>query len=239
MSADDRCAPVSRDDRRAPISAGDSSSNASAFERVLAAGGVALFGSDTVYGLACDPRSAEAVSRLYALKGREPAKAAAVMFFDLDAALAALPELGARTREALGRLMPGAVTVLVPNSERRFPLACGDDPLTLGLRVVSVPALAGVRVPVLQSSANRAGGPPARRLADVPASIHAGVDLVIDGGELPGTPSTVVDMRRYERGLGRPWSVVRAGAVGESELASALSDWASGDLAVIVADAPR
>ncbi|MGO9753456.1 MAG: L-threonylcarbamoyladenylate synthase [Solirubrobacteraceae bacterium] len=199
------------------------SSSCSAFEHVLAAGGVALFGSDTVYGLACDPLNAEAVGRLYALKGREPAKAAAVMFFDLDAALAALPELGARTREALGRLLPGGVTVLVPNPERRFRLACGDDPLTLGLRVVSVPALAGVSVPVLQSSANRAGGADVRRLTDVPAAIRAGVDLSIDCGELPGTPSTVVDMRRYERELGRPWSVVRAGAVGDSELTSALA----------------
>ncbi len=204
-------------------SSSSSSDGAAAFERVLAAGGVVLVGADTVYGLACDPLNAEAVSRLYALKQREPAKAAAVMFFDLEAALAALPELGDRTHEALGRLMPGAVTVLLPNPERRFPLACGDDPLTLGLRVVSVPALARVRVAVLQSSANRAGDPDARRLADIPAAIRAGVDLEIDAGELPGTPSTVVDMRRYERGLGRPWTVVRAGAVAESELASMLS----------------
>ena len=115
------------------------------------------------------------------------------------------------------------MTVLVPNPERRFPLACGDDPLTLGVRVVSVAALAGVSVPVLQSSANHAGGADARRLRDVPAAIRAGVDLEIDCGELPGTPSTVIDLRRYERGLGRPWSVVRPGAVGEDELASALS----------------
>ncbi len=194
-----------------------------AFERAIGGGGVVLFGADTVYGLACDPLNAEAIARLYALKRRSLVKAAAVMFFDLPAALAALPELGERTREALGRLTPGAVTLLVPNPTRRFPLACADDPLTLGLRVVSVPALAGVGVPVLQSSANLAGGPEARRLGDVPAAIRDGVDLVVDCGKLPGAASTVVDMRRYERGLGRPWSVVRSGAVSESELAEALS----------------
>ncbi|MGO9974537.1 MAG: Sua5/YciO/YrdC/YwlC family protein [Solirubrobacteraceae bacterium] len=202
---------------------GERGAAAEAFERAIAAGGVVLFGADTVYGLACDPLDAEAVRRLYALKGRQPAKASAIMFFGLDAALAALPELGERTREALGRLMPGAATLLLPNPQRRFPLACGEDPLTLGLRVVEVPALAGVSAAVLQSSANRAGGVEARRLADVPVAIRDRVDLVLDAGELPGTPSTVVDMRRYERGLGRPWSVVRAGAMSENELAAELS----------------
>ena len=62
-----------------------------------------------------------------------------------------------------------------------------------------MPFLAPVGRPVLQSSANLAGGPDARRLADVPESIRAGADLVIDGGELPGVPSTVIDLRRRER----------------------------------------
>ena len=114
------------------------------------------------------------------------------MFFDLAQALDALPELGPRTRAAFEALLPGGVTLLVPNPARRFPLACGDDPATLGVRV---PALTDAERrgagPVLQSSANHAGGPDARRLADVPADIRAGADLVLDGGELPGTPSTV------------------------------------------------
>src|SRR5690348_13183403 len=97
-------------------------------ERVIRGGGVVLFPSDTVYGLACSPDDDAAVERLYALKGREPDKAAAVMFFALDKALAALPELGERTRAALGQLMPGAVTVLLPNPRRRWPLASRGDP---------------------------------------------------------------------------------------------------------------
>ena len=52
---------------------------------------------------------------------------------------------------------------------------------------------------MLQSSANLSGEPDARRLLDVPASIRAGADLVLDGGELPGVPSTVLDLREYER----------------------------------------
>jgi tRNA threonylcarbamoyl adenosine modification protein (Sua5/YciO/YrdC/YwlC family) len=201
------------------MSGGDSSA---AFEACIASGGVALFPSDTVYGLACDPNSAEAVRRLYELKGREPAKASAVLFFDLDAAFAAVPEMGDRLREALGRLMPGAVTALIPNPARRFPLACGNDPETLGFRVISVPSLSQVRVPVLQSSANLAGRPDARELADVPAEIVEGADLVLDGGTLPGVASTVVDLRRYDHGFGEPWSVVREGAVSFDQLSTKL-----------------
>ena len=65
------------------------------------------------------------------------------MFFDLELALEALPELGERTREAMRRLLPGAVSLLLPNPAERFPLACGDDPGTLGLRVPRVERLAG------------------------------------------------------------------------------------------------
>src|SRR3954451_21060630 len=96
------------------------------FERCLAVGGVALFPADTVYGLATDPASAEGVRRLYALKGRRPDRPAAVMFFALELALAALPELPRRTGDVLERLLPGGVTALVPNPARRFPLACAD-----------------------------------------------------------------------------------------------------------------
>jgi L-threonylcarbamoyladenylate synthase len=185
--------------------------DASAFEAAIRAGGIAVFPADTVYGLACDPESREAVERLYALKGRAPDKPAAVMFFDRDQALGALPELQDRTRDALARLLPGPVTVLLPNPRRRYPLACGPDPDTLGLRVPAVPGLERARVAVLQSSANHAGGADARTLADVPAEIRDGADLVLDGGRLPGTPSTVIDLRRYEE-TGE-WAVLRSGAL--------------------------
>jgi L-threonylcarbamoyladenylate synthase len=181
---------------------------------------VAVFPADTVYGLACDPANRFAVERLYLLKRRSLEKPSAVMFFDLELAMASLPELERRTRDALPRLLPGGVTVLVRNPAHRFPLACGADPETLGLRVPRLQALAAVRWPALQSSANRAGGADPRRLQDVPELIRAAADLLIDGGDLPGTPSTVVDLRRYEEA--GAWSVVRFGAVGEEELIAAL-----------------
>ncbi|HEY1539408.1 MAG TPA: L-threonylcarbamoyladenylate synthase [Solirubrobacteraceae bacterium] len=197
--------------------------DADAFERCIASGGVAIFPADTVYGLACDPDSPEAVARLYALKGRAPDKPSAVMFFALDPALDALPELGARTRRALHALLPGAVTVLVDNPRRRFAPACGPDPGTLGLRVpalgASTAALHAVGLPAAQSSANLAGAPEARELDEIAPALRVGADLAIDGGRLPGVASTVIDLRDYERG---GWRVLRAGAVGPEALAAAL-----------------
>ena len=196
-----------------------------AFAKCLAEGGVAVFPADTVYGLACDPEAPEAVARLYALKGRPPAKPAAVMFFALDRALAAVPEVGPSTARALAELLPGAVTLLLPNPNARFPLATGPDPGTLGLRVPrltrALRPLGVLRRPVLQSSANPTGGADPRRASDVAASIRDGVDLVLDAGELPGTPSTVVDLRRYERE--RAWSVVREGAVPATAISATLA----------------
>jgi L-threonylcarbamoyladenylate synthase len=194
---------------------------AESFEVCIAAGGVAVFPADTVYGLACDPEAGAAVARLYALKGRPPTQPSAVMFFDVALALRALPGLGARTRVLLERLLPGGVTLLLPNRGGRYPLACGADPHTLGLRVPATSVLAGVTVPVLQSSANLSGGPDARRLEDVPAAIREGADLLVDAGELPGTPSTVIDLRRFE--ATGEWAVVRAGAVERAAVAAAVA----------------
>jgi L-threonylcarbamoyladenylate synthase len=197
-------------------------SQAEGFERCMGVGGIALFPADTVYGLACDVHNRIAVERLYRLKRRRLDKPSAVMFFDAQLALAALPEVGPRTRSGLERLLPGPVTVLLPNPEGRFPLACGDDPSTFGLRVPAVPALRGVSWPVLQSSANLAGGPDARRLDEVPEQLRRAADLVIDGGELPGTPSTVIDLRGFE--TTGEWRVSRPGRLAERDVASAL-EW--------------
>ncbi|MGH2914015.1 MAG: Sua5/YciO/YrdC/YwlC family protein [Solirubrobacteraceae bacterium] len=192
--------------------------DAARFERCIAAGGVAVFAADTVYGLACDPNNPDAVARLYELKGRPPAKPSAVMVFSREA----LPPVGERTRAALAALLPGPVTVLVPNPAGLYPLACADDPGTLGLRMPIVPSLEGVALPVLQSSANLAGGPDARRLDVVPEAICAGADLVLDGGELPGLASTVIDLRRYEDGGADAVKVLRHGALDDEALAAAL-----------------
>lgn len=194
------------------------------FGRCMSVGGVAVFPADTVYGLATEPESQEGVARIYRMKGRPPARPSAVMFFDLGLALAALPELGGDTRWAVERLLPGALTLLLPNPKRRWPLACGPQPERLGLRVPllggALAPLASVRWPVLQTSANRSGARDARRLEDVDEAIRAEADLLLDGGELPGTASTVVDLSRYEADGSH--AIVREGAVPAAAVAAAL-----------------
>ena len=80
-----------------------------------------------------------------------------------------------------------------------------------------------MRWPVLQSSANVAGGIDAQTPRRGPRAASArGADLVLDGGELAGTPSTVVDLRRFE--LDGMWAVLRQGAVPERDIELAAAD---------------
>jgi len=191
----------------------------------LAQDGVCVLPTDTVYGLACSPDSQRAVERLYRLKGRDAQKPAAVMFFTVEHALAAVPELAPHERTAIEALLPCAVTLLLPNRARRFPLACGPDPDTLGLRVPllskALHALGELSVAVMQSSANLSGGPEPRRLGDVPPALLENVDLALDGGELPGVASTVVDLREYQ--MRQTWRIMRQGPVNAEQLERLLS----------------
>lgn len=191
-----------------------------ALERCVAAGGVAVFPSDGVYGLACDPLDQAAITRIHALKGRDDGKPAAVMYFSPLALRELVAGLGSRTAAALSALLPGPVTAVVANPQRRYPLACRADPERLGVRLIAGP-LAGAMCPVFQTSANRSGEPAVASFAAIPAEIVAGVDLAIDGGELPGLPSTVVDLATIETDGG--WTILREGALSPGDLASALA----------------
>lgn len=195
-----------------------------ALERCLAAAGVVVFPTDTVYGLGCDPLSQPAVRRLYQLKRRPLTQPSAVLFFTVELALAALPELDARTVQAVQRLLPGPVTVLLANPQRRFPLACGADSAVLGLRV---PALADhlkplqqLQRPLLQSSANLAGEGELAQLAGLHPELRHAVDLIVEGGQLPGRSSTIVDLTHYATAA--RWRIVREGAYTQQLVAAAL-----------------
>src|SRR5436190_14510445 len=160
----------------------------SALERCIAAGGVTVFPADGLYGLACDPLEAGAIERIHRIKGRDDGKPSAVLYFSPLAMRELVESLGPRTREAVGALLPGPVTLVVSNPQRRYPLACREDPERLGLRLIEGP-LAGVTTPILQTSANRSGEPAPSRFEGIDPEIIAGADLVIDGGELTGEPS--------------------------------------------------
>lgn len=191
-----------------------------ALERCVSGGGVAVFPSDGLYGLACDPLDAGAIARIHRLKGRDDGKPSAVMYFSPLAIRELVAGLGPRTKAAVSALMPGPVTLVVANPLRRYPLACRHDPEQLGIRLIGGP-LAGTMCPVFQTSANLSGEPAPSRFADVPATIREGADLAIDGGELPGLPSTVVDITGIEDD--GHWRILRDGALSPGDLASKLA----------------
>ena len=164
-----------------------------AVEAILA-GQPVLLPTDTVYGLCTTASSAPAVAALYRLKGRPGTQPTAILAGDVEALLEAVPELPERT---VRTLLPGPYTLVLPNPARRFAWLAGERPEAIGVRVPDLPPDTGEVLrragPVVATSANLAGGPDPRRLDDVPRELREAAAAEIDGGELPGVASTVVD----------------------------------------------
>lgn len=181
----------------------------------LQAGDPVVLPFDTVYGLAADPARAEAVRRLYELKGRDDTRPSALVAASVEALLVSVPELGDRA-QALARLLPGPVTLVLPNPARRFPAIAGENPEAIGVRVPELRGSAGEVLAevgvVVATSANRPGDPDPSRLDDVPEEMRARAAAVVDGGELPGTPSTVVDLTGVEP------RILREGAISSEDV---------------------
>src|SRR5205814_10339477 len=106
-----------------------------AFEECITGGGIAVFPTDTLYGIGCAHEDESARERLYELKGRPRDKPSAVMFFSMEAAEPVLRDLGPRTVDAIERLLPGPVLVILPGNE--------------GIRVPWLESFQSVRAPVL------------------------------------------------------------------------------------------
>jgi L-threonylcarbamoyladenylate synthase len=202
------------------LARGEAQTARAALERCVATGGVAVFPADGLYGLACDPLDAGAIARIHRLKGRDDGKSSAVMYFSPLAMRELVAGLGPHAAAAVSALLPGPVTLVIANPGRRYPLACREDPERLGVRLLAGP-LGGTMCPVFQTSANISGEPPPARFDQVPDQIVAGTDLAIDGGELTGLPSTVVDISTIDRD--GSWTVLRHGALSAGDLASALA----------------
>jgi L-threonylcarbamoyladenylate synthase len=182
----------------------------------IRAGKVVVLPADTVYGLVADGYREAPVRLLYRIKQRPEGMPSALMAGDLDVVLDAVPELRGRAAVTARALLPGPYTLVLPNPARRFRWLCGTRPDAIGVRV---PALSESAAAVLDrvgavasTSANLHGGGEARRLDDVPARIREQVGAEIDGGELPGVPSTVVDLTEREP------RVLREGAVPGDEV---------------------
>ena len=184
----------------------------------LRAGRPVVLPFDTVYGLAADAYRSEPTERLYRLKGRPATQPSALVAVDVDYLLECLPELRGRSATVARALLPGPLTLILPNPARRFRWITGTNETAIGVRV---PKLSGCGADVLgrvgavvATSANRPGEPDPARLDDVPEEMRSGAGAVVDGGALPGTPSTVVDLTGAEP------AIVRVGAVPGDDVAA-------------------
>ncbi|HEV2361903.1 MAG TPA: L-threonylcarbamoyladenylate synthase [Acidimicrobiales bacterium] len=186
--------------------------------QALRDGAVVGIPTDTVYGLAVDPRSADASGRVFAVKGRPDSVALPVLAASGVQAL----RLAAPVPDWLDALLqewwPGPLTVVLPRSEASAAFALGGDQATIGLRCPAHPfTLALLRAigPLAVTSANRHGEDPLTTAAAVAEAFPGGVGVVLDGGRCAGRPSTVVGWP----GSGERLQMLREGAVTVSDLA--------------------
>lgn len=190
-------------------------------------GGLVVIPTDTVYGIACDPRSQAAIDRIYELKQRPRFKALQVLLADVDQ----LAQLGLDLPAPLNRL---AATFL-PGAFSPIAIACeGCDLNTLSVPRDGGPATQGIRVPnsavtlrilnatgpLAASSANRSGDESAQSVDEARAAFGDAVDLYLDGGPTPGhVSSTVVAADPHARdGI----AILREGVIGQSAIRAAL-----------------
>jgi L-threonylcarbamoyladenylate synthase len=163
----------------------------------IRAGQVVVLPTDTVYGICADAYHEAPARRLAQLKMRPEIHPTALLAADFEMILDAVPELRGRAAVRARALLPGPYTLVLPNPARRFRWLCGASPEAIGIRVPDLPADARAVVDrvgaVAATSANRHGEADPARIEDVPEDIRSQA-VVVDGGELPGTPSTVLDL---------------------------------------------
>jgi len=191
----------------------------------LLAGKPVIIPTDTVYGLCAFARRPEPAKRLYELKRRDRLQPTALLAHDLDLLLEWVPELRGRAAVIARALLPGPYTLILPNPARRFGWITGANQDAIGVRVPELPPEARSVVAavgcVVATSANLPGEPDPRRLDEVPPEILQNVGAVVDSGELPGTPSTVLDFTSPEPRVVRDGAAPAADALERVALALA------------------
>jgi L-threonylcarbamoyladenylate synthase len=200
---------------------GELSPAARAAVEAIQAGRPVVLPTDTVYGLCASPNTEEPTRRVYRLKGRPESTPSALVCGDLETLFACVPELRGRAATLARTLLPGPYTLVFSNPARRYRWLTGSTPDTIGIRV---PLLRGEAARVLEqvgavmaTSANLPDGPEPRRPDDVPDEIREGCAAFLDGGELPGIPSTVIDLTTDEPRVLREGAVPAADALARVE----------------------
>jgi len=179
--------------------------------RVLRAGGLVAFPTETFYGLGANALDPEAVARVFRAKGRPADKPLLVLVSSVEMAAGIVTDVPERARRLIARYWPGPLTLIL-RARPDVPVAVTAGPGTIGLRIPGHPVaralVQAAALPITAPSANPHGGPSPCRAAEVVAGLGDRVDLVLDGGAtVGGAPSTVLDV------TSDPPRVVRPGAV--------------------------
>jgi L-threonylcarbamoyladenylate synthase len=171
-------------------------------------GGLIVYPTDTVYGLGCNPFDAKAVARLFEAKGRST-RPVPVLCDSLASAL----DIASMNETALSlarTFWPGALTIVV-TARRKLPFLVDQGSGEVGVRVPALKACTElIRLCggfLTGTSANISGRPSCRTAAEAAGALGDKVDLILDGGRLRGTESTVVRVR------GGSVEVLRRGSV--------------------------
>lgn len=159
---------------------------------VLQHDGLVIYPTDTVYGLGADALSDEAIERVYEAKGRLEGKPVSIAVCDREM-LHAFARVDEAAEAFINRFLPGPVTVVLKAKSVVPPVLTGGTGL-IGLRIpshiVPISIIEKLDAPITATSANRSGA----KDPVLPGECSIAHDLLIDGGRLSGTPSTVVDL---------------------------------------------
>jgi L-threonylcarbamoyladenylate synthase len=178
--------------------------------QVLRGGGVVAYATDTLYGLAVDPRSPAAVARLFAVKARQPGHAIPLIAANLDQAEQAAT-FDPVARRLAAAFWPGPLSlVLDARAGLDEAVLAGDR--SIAIRVPGSTVARGLAAAfggcITATSANLSGRPSATEPDEVSPELAGRIDLLLDTGPAPGgAPSTIIDTREGSLRL------VRAGAV--------------------------
>jgi len=165
--------------------------------RVIRGKGVIIYPTETLYGLGANPFYPEAVKRLYAIKGREEAKPIPFLIKDQEMLAALVEECPPIGRQLMERYWPGALTLIFRAKQGLLPPLRSKNG-TIGLRISSHPIarriVEAMDAPLTATSANLAGEEDLIDGEQLAQLFGSQVDLIIDGGRVPGKGSTVIDL---------------------------------------------
>jgi L-threonylcarbamoyladenylate synthase len=186
---------------------------------IIRGGGVVAIPTDALYTLVADPFNLQAVSRVYAAKGRESNRALPLFITDLLMAEELTTERSARFYLLARKFWPGPLTLIVPASVR-VPLKVTGNTGRLALRYPRSAVVSGLvewlNQPLIGTSANLSGQPTCSSGIEVFGTMDGRIDLVLDSGACLGGGATTVDITEPW------WRLIREGVIPEKEIAETL-----------------